>query len=201
MINHFYICSKEEENYADTFRSLDCVEGDRTKLIKEVEGEQDFCKGQNKSAIDYDFFLKSITENTVLYIKSEIGNVLGCCSISINFPENISISVICVPDRGVKGIGTSLIDKLKEFAKSLSVPSIGAVLDPSVQTFYLKNGFKIINDHDDDDDFMNGSGYISMRYTLPKGRKKKKAKTKAKKSKKAKKAKKANHSKKANKKK
>jgi N-acetylglutamate synthase-like GNAT family acetyltransferase len=194
MVNYFYLCSKEEENSSDIFRSLGCVEGDRSDLVAQVEGQRDFCKGRNKSAIDYEYFVNSIKKETVLYIKSDSGNVLGCCSISINYPEYITISGICVPDSGNKGIGTALIDKLKELASILRLSSIHLSVDVSgdktVQTFYLKNGFKIFDDKNSDSDSdIDTNGYSMMRYNLPKGKGKKSRKRKGK-----------NKSKKANKK-
>ena len=170
MVNYFYVCSKGEEKYSDTFRSLDCVEGDRNNLVAQVTGARDFCKDER--SISYDFFLQSINNNTVLYIKSDSENVLGCCSISIDSPYNITIYGICVPDRGIKGIGTALIDKLKELANSLGLISINLSADPSAQTFYLKNGFKIFNYKDSDSDSDIDSEYSMMRYTLTKGGKK-----------------------------
>jgi len=182
MVNYFYVCSKEEEEYSDTFRSLDCVEGDRNNLVAQVTDSRDFCKDER--AISYEYFLQSIKRDTVLYIKSDIGNVLGCCSISINSPEYISIYGICVPDRGIKGIGTALIDKLKELANSLGLTSINLSTEPSAQTFYLKNGFKI---RENDMYDMNNDEYSIMIYTLLKGRKKTKSYKKSRKGKNSKK--------------
>ena len=220
MVNYFYVCSKEEEKYSDTFRTLYCIEGDRDNLVKQVSSARDFCKDER--AISYGYFLQSINTDTVLYIKSDSGNVLGCCSISINYPENISIYGICVPDRVNKGIGTALIDKLKEIANSLELHSIGLASLPSAQTFYLKNGFKIFDhknrnrdiidsdsdsiiDSDSDNGMHIDSEYSMMRYTLPKaGKNKSKKVNKYKKSKKSYKKAKKNKSytkyKKANKK-
>jgi hypothetical protein len=145
MVNYFYVCSEQEEEYSDTFRSLNCVEGDRNNLVEQVASAKDFCK--DGRAIDYDYFLETIKKETVLYIKtdSDSENVLGCCSISINSPDYIGISGICVPDRGIKGIGTVLIDKLKELANTLGLISINITVvmskETTAQSFYLKNGF------------------------------------------------------------
>jgi hypothetical protein len=191
MVNYFYVCSKEEEKYSNTFRSLDCIEGDRNNLVAQVASVRDFCKDER--AISYDYFIQSINKDTVLYIKSDNRNVLGCCSISINSLDSITIYGICVPDRGIKGIGTALIDKLKELANSLDLISINLSADPSAQIFYLKNGFKIFNyknsdsDSDSDNDIID-SEYSMMRYTLPKGGKKTRKTRKGKKGRKSKKS-------------
>jgi hypothetical protein len=212
MVNYFYVCSKEDEKYSDTFRTLACIEGDRNNLVEQVSSARDFCKDER--AIGYEYFLQSINTDTVLYIESDSGNVLGCCSISINYPDYISISGICVPNRGNKGIGTALIDKLKEIANSLELHTIGLSALPSAQTFYLKNGFKIFDHKNRNDDIIDSdndsiididsdmhidSEYSMMRYTLPKaGKNKSKKVNKYKKSKKS--YKKVNKSKKSYKK-
>jgi len=169
MVNYFYVCSKEEEEYSDTFRGLHCVEGDRNNLVAQVTDSRDFCKDER--AISYEYFLQSIKKDTILYIKSDSGNVLGCCSICINSLDYISIYGICVPDRGIKGIGTALIDKLKELSNRLGLTSINLSAEQSAQTFYLKNGFTIRNnDMYDDDDMYDG--YSMMTYTsLKRGKK------------------------------
>lgn len=172
MVNYFYICSKEDEKYSDIFERLGCGKGDRDNLIAQVKGSRNFCK--DELAISYGYFIQSIKASTVIYIKNDSENVLGCCAISINSPYNINIYSICVPDRGVKGIGTALIDKIKELSNSLGLISIDLLADQSTQTFYLKNGFKFndnINDNNSDIDDNDTYDIRSsmMIYTLSKG--------------------------------
>jgi GNAT superfamily N-acetyltransferase len=146
-MEYYFVCNKASNKYEDAFRTIDCIEGNREDLIRQVRENERFCRDQ--TAISYLYFLQTLNTYTCLYIKKrDEDQILGCCSISMN--GYITIYGICVPDGTIKRIGTLLINKLKEFVKRTNLEGITLSASKSVQDFYKKNGFTL-DTHDSGD--------------------------------------------------
>jgi len=168
-ICYYILSDRDKQTYSTQLSHCDCVEGDRTDLVTQIESDKNFCRGR-QPAMNYDFFVKTLKMNTVIYIKNESDNkILGACSIDIEKKKNLDISIIlstiCVPDNGNKGIGTLLIDKVKYIGKLIDAKDIKLSAQLSVIEFYKKNGF---TEHDDitideEDDFNDNK---SMKYSF-----------------------------------
>ena len=162
MYNYHYICRKDNTQYSYAFENIGCIPGDVNELLKQVKNNPNFCRDQK--ALNYDYFVSSITNHTVIYMTDDTDNIVGCCSIGIIGINKTFIIIygISVPETCVKKRGTLLIQKIKELGYSLKCSSITLATSEYVQVFYEKNGFAVINDTNKniDDDF------ISMIYYL-----------------------------------
>ena len=80
-------------------------------------------------------------ENTIIFVNGGY-RVLGLIIFRIiRMPvEAIMVEVICVPETEEKGIGTQLLNKVKEVAENVSLPIYLFPIDESIE-FYRKNGF------------------------------------------------------------
>jgi hypothetical protein len=135
----YILSDKDKQQYSTQLSHCDCVEGDRTELLTQVESDKNFCRGR-QPAIDYGYFVDTLKINTVIYIKNKSDNkILGACSIYLE--RLIIIYGICVPDNGIKGIGTLLLDKVKCIGKLIEVEGITITVKLSLVNFYKKNGF------------------------------------------------------------
>ena len=106
----YYILSDQDKRHSTQFSNCGCVEGDKTELLRQIKSDKNFCRAA--IGIGHDFFVESLKLNTFIYIKNESDNkILGACSIYLE--RLIIIYGICVPDNGIKGIGTLLLDKVK----------------------------------------------------------------------------------------
>jgi len=101
---------------------------------------EDFCRNlHNLVETLRDHMMKE--ENTIIFVNGGY-RVLGLIIFRIiHIPINaIMVEVICVPETGQRGIGTQLLNKVKELAETVSLPIYLFPLDESVE-FYIKNGF------------------------------------------------------------
>jgi N-acetylglutamate synthase-like GNAT family acetyltransferase len=170
---YFYFNKEENAKYVDLFHTIGCSEGNKVELLRQVMNNNKFCR--NGEGMDYDFFIQSLeNKDIVIYItQRDNENILGACSLSINTYSDtpyITIHSICVPqNEDLKGIGSLLLKKVKDFAIILGVKKISLYANKVVEDFYKKNGF-------------TNSGEVNgMIYTLKGGRRRRKT-TKRKKS-------------------
>ena len=160
-----YVLSDIETRYSTQFEQCGCVEGNRADLIIQIKSNPQFCRDQ--TAISYDYFVNTLKNYTIIYIKNSDNNILGACSIKLY--TDIIIYGICVPyDDSIKGIGTILLDKVKCIGELMKANTIFLSAQPSVSRFYEKNGF-VTNNEDvyDEDDFRRDTS-ISMTYKFEK---------------------------------
>jgi hypothetical protein len=124
------------------FRSIGCIVGNKTKLLKAVSDNDLFCRGDDES-INYHYFVDSIKRNDCIYIMHN-GNIVACCTFTIHIREKyIYLHGICVP---IKGYGTMLINKIKELCAILELDEINLnISSNTVKPFYEKNGFIVEN--------------------------------------------------------
>jgi N-acetylglutamate synthase-like GNAT family acetyltransferase len=162
---YFYFNKEENAKYVDLFQTIGCMKGNKVELLRQVMNNNKFCR--NGEGMDYDFFIQSLkNKDIVIYItQRDNENILGACSLSINTYSDtpyITIHSICVPqNEDLKGIGSLLLTKVKDFAIILGVKKISLYANKVVEDFYKKNGF-------------TNSGEVSgMTYTLEGGRKRK----------------------------
>lgn len=162
---YFYLNKEENAKYVDLFHTIGCSEGNKVDLLNQVKNNNKFCR--NEEGMDYDFFIQSLeNKDIVIYItQTDNKNILGACSLSvITYSDTpyITIYSICVPqNEDLRGIGSLLLTKVKEFASILDVKKISLYANKAVEEFYIKNGF-------------TNSGEVSgMTYTLKGGRKRK----------------------------
>jgi hypothetical protein len=141
-----YVLSDANKRYSTQLEDCECVEGDRTDLITQIKRNENFCRDQQ--AVDYDYFVDSLEEYSVIYIQNNSdNNILGACSVDLN--ASINIYSICVPDHGIKGIGKLLLDNVKDIGGLIEAECIFLSTKSSVVGFYKKNGF-IIDGYDED---------------------------------------------------
>jgi N-acetylglutamate synthase-like GNAT family acetyltransferase len=162
---YFYFNKEENAKYVHFLYMIGCGEGNKVDLLEQVKSNNKFCR--NKEGIDYDFFINSLeNKDIIIYItQTDNKNILGACSLSvITYSDTpyITIYSICVPqNEDLRGIGSLLLKKVKEFSRILDVKKISLYANKAVEDFYIKNGF-------------TNSGEVSgMTYTLKGGRRKK----------------------------
>lgn len=167
---YFYFNNEENAKYVGSFVTIGCSEGNKVEVLRQVRNNSKFCR--NGEGMDYEFFIQSLeNKDIVIYItQTDNENILGACSLSINTYSDIpyiTIHSICVPqNENLKGIGSLLLTKVKDFAKIQGVKKISLYANKEVEDFYIKNGF-------------TNSGEVSgMTYTLEGGRKRKTTKRK-----------------------
>lgn len=191
MYSYYYYFNKNEgknteysEIYSEIFKEIKCDEGSREYLLSVVEKNESFCR--NQEGIDYEYFLNSMKiDDIIIYITEDKKKlILGACSLSIH-SHIIRIHSICVPkyndDVILKGIGTLLLNKIKELAYNLKVKRILVSVNDNVKKFYEKNGFTelYLNNYGINN---NNSDSIEMKLNVEGGRRRiktnKKRKTK-----------------------
>jgi len=144
-----YVLSDKETRYSTQIEQCGCVEGNRAELITQIESNPQFCRDQR--AISYNYFVGTLKNDSIIYIKNSDNNILGACSIELG--RWMIIYGICVPyDDSIKGIGTILLDKVKCIGELIKAYSITLSAKPSVSRFYKKNGFVTDEDDSDEDD-------------------------------------------------
>lgn len=154
MYSYHYICTNDECKYSHIFENIGCIQGDINELIKQVKNNPNFCRDQ--VSINYEYFLDSINNHTVIYITDDTDNIVGCSSICVS-ESFIILYGIGVPISCVKNRGTILIKKIKELGYELKCNSIILSTSENVQLFYEKNDFIVIQDKN-----RNKYDFISM---------------------------------------
>jgi hypothetical protein len=159
MLFCYYVLIDSETQYFKEFEKCGCVEGNRSYLINQIQSNPQFFR--DNIAINYDFFVETLNENSIIYITNIDNTNLGACSIDLDTHiTDIIIYCICVPfDDSNKGIGTLLLDKVKCIGELIKASTIKVSTTPSVCRFFEKNGFVIYAGDDDagDDDTGDGS--------------------------------------------
>jgi len=176
MYTCYYVLSDKNKIYSSQLEECGCVEGDIIELVTKIRSDENFCRDQK--AISYHYFVNSLiisnfnSNVNVLYIKNESGDkILGACSINIaNLGKFIIVYSICVPDNGIKGIGTLLLDNLKCIGRFIDATCISLSAHQSVCEFYIKNGFIVEGDgYDEDNSTSMIYNFEQMLSTIPKG--------------------------------
>jgi len=136
--NYYYICAKSDKEYSSIFVDIGCIKGNKKVLVTHIKKNKDFCRGEDL----YEYFLYNLDKNdkNVIYVKKDDSeDILGCCYMTIS--EMIEIVCICVPDKNIKGVGTLLLNKVKDLAiilnKNIELASV-----ESAKKFYIKYGFE-----------------------------------------------------------
>lgn len=145
MYSYYYYLNKNEadKQYSEIFNNIGCDKGSREYLLNVVKNNKLFCRDQR--GIDHDYFIQSMEkDNIIIYITDDKKKlILGACSLYNS--HIITIHSICVPkdndDVILKGIGTLLLNKIKELAYKLNVKRILVSVNNNVKKFYEKNGF------------------------------------------------------------
>ena len=147
-------------NFSSIFLKLGIQKGD----IKDISNiPDDFCRDpQNPLArmehpITTESLIWLIETLPIIIYKKEYGKqVAGICTLAIHMDKHtILLNGICVPNGEEKGLGTSLINDVKNIATKLNA-CIKLDALPPVQQYYIDRGF--IN---------KGSGASDMTWTPP----------------------------------
>jgi len=154
MYTFYYYTRLKDDEYSYYFKSIGFIYGNKDYLLSQVENNKKFCR--NQEGIDYNFFVESMKQdNYVIYITlTDSEEILGACSISINSPYYIMINTICVPKNEYTGIGSLLLLKIKELTTIMGILRIILSAEPTVQEFYIKNGYARDVDNEFEDDMM-----------------------------------------------
>lgn len=102
---------------------------------------QDFCRNLHNLVENLkEHMMKE--ENTIIFVNGG-SKVFGLIVFRIiqRPTEAIMVEYICVPETGQKGIGTQLLNKVKEVAKNMNLSIYLFPIDESIE-FYIKNGFE-----------------------------------------------------------
>lgn len=96
-------------------------------------------------------------DTTVIFVNGG-HEILGMTVLNSSHSTHLMLEVICVPEsEKKKGIGTMLLDCVKELAKRMQLLVVLLVLYDSLEPFYVKQGF--VKDPDDEDYYIfNPSG-------------------------------------------
>lgn len=189
-MNTYYVLSNTFYNQYNFF-DLDKSEKSISQIQKKILSIPDFCRSQQSIATTE---LKSYLVSGISFFTLNNNSII---SGLINFDINqniINIMGLCVP--GISGgIGSFLINKVKEFAIKNNISYIKLTCYDVVKKFYEKLGFKVkdeeiyYNSDDEDDEDNQGKIRYEMIYQVKdlvggKKRKSKKRKSKKRKSKK-----------------
>jgi predicted GNAT family N-acyltransferase len=146
-IEYYYINPFNKYNKA--FEELGYKKGNINELLRIIKINPLFCR--NQKAINYDYFIKSISQDAVIYITDDENvsynnYIVGCCTLYINSSSNSNITItgICVPFSSEKKYGTLLLNAVKRIGEKIKSDVIYLGAKDSNKDFYLKNGF-IIN--------------------------------------------------------
>lgn len=155
-MNLYYASSNYNSNY--NFINIEKSSKSINQIQKEILLIPDFCREQQSISVrELKSYLVSgisfFTQNPNLDNQNQITGL-------INFDINqsiINILGICVPGTS-QGIGSFLINNVKQFAKVNNIDKIKLTCYDNLKTFYLKQGFKITNtstfyDSDSDNDY------------------------------------------------
>jgi len=152
-MNTYYVLSN---NFYSQYNFFDLNKSEKSisQIQKEILSIPDFCRSQQSIATSE---LKSYLVSGISFFTAN-NNLLinGLINFDIN-QNTINILGLCVP--GISGgIGSFLINKVKEFAMKNNILYIKLTCYDEVKKFYEKLGFKIkdeemyYNSDDEDDD-------------------------------------------------
>ena len=134
--------------YNNEFEELGYKKGNLNELLRIIKLNPLFCRDQK--AISYDYFIKSISQDAVIYITDDENvsynnYIVGCCTIYINIVRNSNITItgLCVPFSSDKKYGTVLLNIVKKLGEKIKSFVINLAAMDSNKDFYLKNGFTI----------------------------------------------------------
>jgi hypothetical protein len=146
LIEYYYINPFVKHN--NVLEELGCKKGNVNELLRVIKLNPKFCR--NQKAINYDYFIKSLSQDVVIYITdgentSYNNYIVGCCTIYINssYNSNLTVTGICVPFSSEKKYGTLLLNMVKRLGEKIKSKQINLGAKDSNSNFYLKNGFKI----------------------------------------------------------
>lgn len=185
-MNTYYVLSNAFYSKYNFF-DLDKSEKSISQIQKEILSTPDFCRSQQSIATTE---LKSYLVSGISFFTLN-NNLLISGLINFDINQNIiNIMGLCVPGNS-RGIGSFLIDKVKEFAIKNNILYIKLTCYDGVKKFYEKLGFKIKDEEiyynsDDEDDDENIKRYDMIYYVNNIGGNRKSKKTKKRKSKKRK---------------
>lgn len=149
-MNIFYVSSSNKYIFENMQKSTKTLQD----IQKEIVSIPNFCREESSISI---YELKSYLVNGISFYTVDINNII---SGLINFDVNettVIILGICVPGYS-QGIGTYLINAIKQFAKLNNLLKIKLTCYGELKMFYLKQGFNISNEsifYDSDDDSDN----------------------------------------------
>lgn len=161
-MNLYYVSSNSYNNYNYNFINIEKSSKSIADIQKELLLIPDFCREQQSISVRE---LKSYLVSGISFFTQNTNtNVINQNQITglINFDINqtiINILGICVPGTS-QGIGSFLMNNVKQFAKANNIDKIKLTCYDNLKTFYLKQGFKIIDNstfYDSDSDFDNES--------------------------------------------
>jgi hypothetical protein len=152
-MNTYYVISNTFYNQYNFF-DLDKSEKSISQIQKEILSIPDFCRSQQSIATSE---LKSYLVSGISFFTVNNNLIInGLINFDIN-QNIINIMGLCVP--GISGgIGSFLINKVKEFAIKNNIIAIKLTCYDKVKNFYEKLGFKVkeeqiyYNSDDEDDD-------------------------------------------------
>jgi len=133
-----------------------------------------FCRDQQSISTNE---LKSyIVSGITFFTRNAINQITGLINFDINV-KIINILGICVPGQS-QGIGTYLINLVKQFAKENNILKIKLTCYDNLKLFYIKLGFLVKNestfyDSDDSDDSNKNRYEMEYNISLSGGKKRK----------------------------
>jgi len=168
-MNIYYISNSP--SYELRYNFVGITKSSKTvKSIKEeISNIPNFCRDQMSITVSE---LKSyISSGISFFTENDEHTITGIINFDINV-NTINILGLCVPSPSA-GIGTLLIESVKEFAKINNLTNIKLTCYDNVKNFYTKIGFKIKNtsnfyDSDEDSDDESSKTRYDMEYLIAK---------------------------------
>ena len=185
-MNLYYNTARSSYQTTFNFNGLKKTEKTLQHIKDEILQNPNFCR--DEKSITKNDLLGYLNDGIYFFTENEEGKITGLLHFEVNKPT-ITIHGLCVPGSSV-GIGSSLIEKVKEFAVSNGFARIKLTCyDNSVVSFYKKKGFTLVSsatvydsDEDSDDE---GKPKYDMDFRISKGGIKSKKSRKSRKSKKS----------------
>lgn len=156
----FYVSSSNKyifENIQKSEKSLNDIQ-------QEILSIPNFCREETSISV---YELKSYLVNGISFYTVDTNNIIsGLVNFDVN-QTTINILGICVPGYS-QGIGTYLINAIKHFAKVNNLTRIKLTCYGELKMFYLKQGFKIIDESVvyDSDEESDNDAYTKTRYDM-----------------------------------
>jgi len=160
----YYIVSRESYENKYNFEGIQKSSKTISSLQNEIMTIPNFCREEISIAT---VELKSYLCNGITFFTENEENITGLIVFDINV-NSIYIIGLCVPEPSV-GLGSILINKVKEFAEKNGIINIILTCYDSVKNFYEKLGFKIINEnkfYDSDEDSEDEDSTGKIRYEM-----------------------------------
>ena len=155
LVRRTYMNVVDDDDYLDitsyfeeeqlNMRSVDEI----NELVNEIRTNPVFCRSQE--AITQSYFERKLYTDITIFIRDPdlMNKIVGALTLELinhrdaNYPIEIFISALCVPNSSSKKYGSQLINKVKQLAARMGINGIYLEACRKNCHFYRKLGFRI----------------------------------------------------------